>query len=82
MNKYQINFLFYLEWLYRNYGNTWNINDFPSKISKNTDKIMSVFIDLENKGIIQLLGDDLTFKILKLPSETEYAEYVISKKQR
>ena len=80
MNKYQKKFLFYLEWFYRNYGNTWSLNDFPNEISRNSDKIMSLLNDLEDKGIIQSLEDNLTFKILKLPSETEYAEYVISKK--
>jgi hypothetical protein len=68
MNKYQKKFLFYLEWFYRNYGNTWNISDFPIEITKNIDKISPLFEDLENKGVIKLSKDKLSLTILQLPS--------------
>lgn len=68
MNKYQKKFLFYLEWFYRNYGDTWEISDFPNEISNNIDKISPLFEELENKGVIKLSEDKLSLKILELPS--------------
>jgi hypothetical protein len=68
MNKYQKKFLFYLEWFYRNYGNTWKISDFPSEITRNINKISPLFEELEDKKIIKLSDDKLSLKILELPS--------------
>jgi hypothetical protein len=68
MNKYQKKFLFYLEWFFRNYGNTWKITDFPNEIIKNINKISPLFKELENNGIIKLSEDELSLTILELPS--------------
>ncbi|MGB4774919.1 MAG: hypothetical protein WBP45_07105 [Daejeonella sp.] len=68
MDKHQKRFLFYIEWYYRNYGDEWNIQDFPSEIKSKVDKIRPILVELESKGIIKMIGKD-KFKIFKLPSD-------------
>jgi len=68
MNNLQKEFLFYIEWLYRNYGNNWNISDFPEKFKNNMENLQPFINELNEKGIIKLSDDGLSLTILELPS--------------
>lgn len=67
-SKFKKEFLFHLENFYRNFGNEWTLDEFPSSITKN--KIIALLPELEEKGIIKCNPDNKeSFTILKLPSQ-------------
>ena len=68
-NKIEKDFLFHLEHFYRNFGNEWTLDEFPSAITKHKDKILTLLPELEQKGILKLKSDKQSFTILKLPSQ-------------
>lgn len=63
-------FLYQMEWFYRNYGNKWRYEDFSKAIRNNIDKIQNLISFLEKKGFLQKI-DNEEIVILKLPPKFE-----------
>ena len=69
-SKFKKEFLFHLEHFYRNFGNQWTLDEFPSSMTKHRDKIVALLPELEEKGIIKLNPNNKeSFTILKSPSQ-------------
>lgn len=60
------NFLYKIEFFYRNFGNEWSISDFTQH-EKQKNVIKEFLPFLEKKGIIEIVSEE-KFKIIDLPS--------------
>uniref|UniRef100_A0AB33JD91 Uncharacterized protein n=1 Tax=Prevotella sp. GTC17260 TaxID=3236796 RepID=A0AB33JD91_9BACT len=64
--KIKKNFLYKLEFFYRNFGSDWSIEDFSN--NRNVQKFLKDYLlVLEEKGIVKIIEGN-KFKITDLPS--------------
>uniref|UniRef100_A0AB33JRW9 Uncharacterized protein n=3 Tax=unclassified Prevotella TaxID=2638335 RepID=A0AB33JRW9_9BACT len=64
--KIKKNFLYKLEFFYRNFGSDWSIEDFSN--NRNVQKFLKDYLlVLEEKGIVKIIEGN-KFKITNLPS--------------
>lgn len=67
--KIKKDFLFKLEFFYRNFGSDWSVADFSN--DTNTQIVLKDYlVFLEEKGVVKLLDED-KFKIIDLPSNKD-----------
>jgi hypothetical protein len=67
-SKIDKDFLYYLEFFYRNFGSEWTLDEFPNQVKKHKEYLLTVLPKLADKEIIKLNKDN-SFIILKLPSK-------------